>query len=269
MKRFKLFGIDLQNAFGKEGHPLCVPVAPQDMVRIASLIRNNSQSIEDIVLTLDTHPEDHIGHPGWWAGEKAVQFTLVTPADLASGAIRPADPQQAEYAREYLDALKAVMVWPVHCVPGTESHSLVDCIAEAVDAWKTLTGREATKVKKGFNRDTEAFGVFAAEFDNHEIGSDFNWHLLADLLRGELPIVVVGEALSHCLRRSIEQLEEALGNEGHLLPYRKIVLLTDCTSNVPGFEADGADFLARMDKAGLTIGTSDQLEALLEKATAA
>lgn len=267
MGKFKIFGIDLQDEFTKEGHKLCVPGAPEDVTRIAGIITRRARDISDILLTMDSHPVDHIGHPGWWRlrnGDLPAEFTLVTEDMLTSGDIRPADPQQLEYAKEYLHHLKVSMIWNTHCVPGLPGYPLNAHIVNALKVWADTTGLKETVVKKGFNRDTESFGVFAAEFYNHEIGTDFNWHLLSDIIRGGQPVVTVGEARSHCVRRSVEQMVEALG-DGLLFPLKKIVIVSDCMSDVPNFEADGALFLKKMTDKGVTVCTSDELDAVLDR----
>ena len=261
MKQFKIFGIDLQDEFTTAGHKLCVPGAPGDIGRMRTLIENYMASIVDFVLTIDTHPEDHIGHPGWWKlrnGGTPAEFTLVTEEMVLNGDIRPADPQQLDYAKEYLHHLKAVMIWNRHCGIKQDGHAINETIAGLIRTW----GGVPTIVKKGFNRDTEAFGVFAAEHYNHEIGTDFNWHLLADIINGGYPVVVVGEARSHCVRRSLEQMVEALG-DGHLFPLKKIVIVKDCMSDVPGFERDGEDFIKAME-GKVTVCNAADLEAALE-----
>lgn len=263
MRDFVLFGIDLQNAFGEEGNPLCVPGAPEDMERITELVDKHSGNIKDIVLTLDTHEVDHVGHPGWWKlkdGSEPAPFTLVTFDMVENGEIMPKDDLNKEHALDYLAELDSVMIWPVHCVPGTRSYELVDTIHEAVNAWEVSERNKATFVKKGFQKDVEAFGVFQAEYHDGSLGCGFNDQLLANLTYRKLPIVVVGEALSHCVRRSVQQLAVGLAQNSI---DAEIILVRDCMSNVPGFEAQGDVFLEECKNHGIRIGTLDTLTEVL------
>ena len=49
-------------------------------------------------------------------------------------------------------------------------------------------------------------------------------------------IIIVGEALSHCVANTVRDLSV------YIPPYRMIIL-TDCASNVAGFEQLGKDFI--------------------------
>lgn len=263
MRDFVLFGIDLQNAFGEEGNPLCVPGAPEDMARISELIDKHSCNIKDIVLTLDTHEVDHVGHPGWWKrkdGSEPAPFTPVTFDMVENGEITPKDLTNKEHALEYLSALDSVMIWPVHCVPGTRSYELVDIVENAVFDWESSEHNKVTLVKKGFQKDVESFGVFSAEYHDGSLGCGFNDQLLANLTYRNLPIVVVGEALSHCVRRSVQQLAVGLAQNNIDV---EIILVRDCMSNVPGFSEQGDLFLAESADHGIRVCTLDTLEEAL------
>jgi nicotinamidase-related amidase len=263
MKNFKIFGIDIQNAFVKAGEPLCVPGAPEDNVRIKEMIRTLAPFISDIILTVDTHPVDHIGHPGYWMfadGTEVPPFTFITPEMLTEGKIAPRDLTKLGYATRYVSVLGGTMVWPVHCVPGTDSHKLSDEIEVALTNWKAVTGGVPTIVKKGFHKELESFGIFAPEFEAHEdTTADFNDQLVGALLFGGDPIVVVGEASSHCVKRSVEQLVQRIKDYNLGFDLSKIILLKDCMSPVPNFEAVADKFFEDMAEAGLTITTSKDL----------
>ncbi len=265
MTKFKLFGIDLQNSFGKEGNPLCVPGATEDMKRIAKLIDDNIQNIDDIILTIDTHPVDHIGHPGWWKmkdGSEPAPFTFVTPEMIENGDIGPVDENQLAYATRYVTKLGGSMIWPVHCVPGTESYELVKGVKFAVNKWWTESQRIPTIIKKGYQRNTESFGIFEAEYDDGSYGAEFNAHLMDSLYNEDLPIVIVGEASSHCVKRSVEQLLTFL--EDHNVVNTNMILLSDCTSPVPGFEMIAEKFIQDIKSRGVMVCTSSELKGVLE-----
>lgn len=262
--KFKIFGIDFQKAFVCPGEPLCPAGAFEDVVRFSNFITEAADDIADIFLTVDQHPIDHIGHPGWWLTSEGVHpdpFTLVNLQALESGAIRAADPEKQEYAKRYVDPLHGNMIWPVHCVPGTQSYELSNNIVAAVHSWENSgPGRIATMVKKGYHRDLESFGIFEPEYQSHEnILADFNDNLLGNLLFGGLPIVVGGEARSHCVKRSVEQMVHRIQEYNLGFDLKKIVLLADCMSDVTGFEEQGANFLSDMSAAGCTVATAEDV----------
>jgi nicotinamidase-related amidase len=60
-------------------------------------------------------------------------------------------------------------------------------------------------------------------------------------------LLVAGEALSHCVAASVDDLLAHLPAER----LQRTVLLTDCTSPVTGFEAMGQDFLQRARARGV------------------
>lgn len=98
--------------------------------------------------------------------------------------------------------------------------------------------------------------MFAPEYNSKE---HFNETLARQLLNSDLPIVVVGEARSHCVRRSVEQLVQYIREQDIKFDLSKIVLLEDCMSDVVGFEETGRAFFTSMTELGVTITKSIEL----------
>jgi nicotinamidase-related amidase len=76
-------------------------------------------------------------------------------------------------------------------------------------------------------------------------------------------LVVAGEASSHCVRATVEHILE------HLSPptsehFQRVVLVTDCMSPVPGFEAQAQDFLTAAKARGVRLMTSVEAIAFLK-----
>ena len=101
---------------------LPVAGAHADMLRLAQLIRQGSDGLTDITVTLDSHHRLDIAHPTFWQtgdGAAVSPFTQITAESVRAGAYRPRHPHALPRALAYLDALKArdrytLMVWPVH-----------------------------------------------------------------------------------------------------------------------------------------------------------
>ena len=257
LDNFKLFAIDVQNDFITGS--LAVPGAVQDVQNIAQLVDRLGDSINSIFLTADTHPVIHIGHPGYWKdanGQAPAPFTRITREDLASGAFTTADPDKSKYALDYVTALGGTTVWPVHCVNGTVGFAPGLGLVAAILKWRLATSRVLAYAAKGEDPDLEYFGVFAPEYNSKE---HFNETLARQLLNSDLPIVVVGEARSHCVRRSVEQLVQYIREQGIKFDLNKIVLLEDCMSDVVGFEETGRAFFTSMTELGVTITKSTEL----------
>ena len=74
-----LFIIDPQNDF-HVGGTLGVPGAHEDSARIADFIRSNTDAIDGIYVSLDSHHRLHIAHGVFWKnteGEHPPPFTLI------------------------------------------------------------------------------------------------------------------------------------------------------------------------------------------------
>jgi len=82
-------------------------------------------------------------------------------------------------------------------------------------------------------------------------------HRLVRTLEDADLILMAGEALSHCLKFTVEDIADTFDAE-HI---KKMVLLADCASPVAGFEQEGADFIARMTARGMQVATSADFQA--------
>ena len=63
-------------------------------------------------------------------------------------------------------------------------------------------------------------------------------------------IPVCGEALSHCVKYTVNDIIE-------YIPEEKLYILDDCSSPVTGFEEQGKAFLREMEERGANIVSSD------------
>jgi nicotinamidase-related amidase len=269
MNALRLLVIDPQNDFlDIEGAALPVPGANADMARLAGFVDTLGARIDDIVVTLDSHASVGIERTTFWitaSGDAVAAFTAITAADVRSGAHRPRDPALLDASLSYLDALESrsgrtLVVWPVHCVLGTWGHNIHDGLAHSLARWESARLRPCDKVLKGLNPMTEQYSAFRAEVPRaDDVRTQTNTALLDRLAAGDGPLLVAGEALSHCVAASGEDMLAHMG-EARL---RKTIFLTDCMSPVTGFEAQGLQFLAHLQSRGVqTLSTSQVLEAL-------
>lgn len=246
---------------------LPVTGAHDDMLRLAALVRTASAALDEITVTLDSHNRLHIAHPTFWqtgAGGEVAPFTEITARQVRGGEFRPRDPSAADRALAYLDALEArgrytLMVWPVHCEIGSWGQGVHAALRAAYNAWETERLKVVRKVAKGTNLWTEHYSALQAEVpdpaDPHTL---LNQPLLDALGRADL-LLIGGEASSHCVKATTEDIVD------HLPGGRpeRIVLLTDCMSPVGGFDAQHAGFLDRMAARGVRLATSADALALL------
>lgn len=269
MKFVRLLVIDPQNDFMDiGGAALPVPGADADMTRLAGFVDAMQSHIDEIVVTLDSHPGVGIERTTFWAdvaGATVAPFTAVTAADVRAGKYTPRDPSRRGETLAYLDALESgsgrtLVVWPVHCVLGTWGHNIHNALAGSLAAWEVARARNCEKVLKGQHPMTEQYSAFRAEVPRaDDVRTLVNTALLVRLAAGAGPLVVAGEALSHCVAASGEDMLAHLGDTA----LRNTIFLSDCMSPVTGFEADGRQFLARLQASGVrTMPASRALEVL-------
>lgn len=239
---------------------LPVPGAHADMQRVAQWLRRCSAQIDHITITLDAHQVFDIAHPAFWQqadGGAVAPFTAITAAQVRAGAFAPRQPQHLPQALAYLDALEArgrytLMVWPVHCEIGSWGHGMHADILAACGDWQRQQQRAVCHVFKGMHPWTEHYSALQAEVpDPTTPQTCLNQPLLHTLLQARR-LIVAGEASSHCVRATLEHLLEHAP-----APFaRNVVLLTDGTSPVSGFEAQHHDFLQRMQAMGVQLHTT-------------
>lgn len=258
--------IDPQNDFCDiHGASLPVAGADADLHRLAALLRDESADIAALTITLDTHRRLDIAHPGFWQktdGGTVAPFTPITAAQLRAGEFRPRDAAALPRTQAYLEALEArgrytLMVWPVHCELGSWGHNLHGELQAAAVAWQLERQRHAEFVLKGMNPWTEHYSALQAEVpDPADAGTQLN-HALLQRLDDCDELWIAGQASSHCVKATVEDLVE------HLPSRRldKLVLIRDGMSPVTGFEPQAEDFLARMRAQGLRIATTRELSA--------
>src|SRR5687768_10672143 len=102
--------IDPQNDFCEPNGALFVPGAGEDMQRLASFIRSARGQLEEVVVTLDSHPSVAIERPTFWKrgdGGPVAPFTQITYAQAAAGEYAPIDSSLRSKVLAYLQALES------------------------------------------------------------------------------------------------------------------------------------------------------------------
>lgn len=250
-----LFIIDPQIDF-HPGGSLGVPGADGDSARIADFINQNLDRIDEIHVSLDSHHRIHIAHGVFWKnpqGEHPPPFTLIRHDDVVRGDWTPADPGMLQHAKDYTHALEekgrfVLCIWPEHCLIGTPGHAVVPVLNEALQAWVKANMKVVEYVHKGTNCQSEMYSALSAEVPvAGDATTELNHALLARLQQAQ-QVLICGEAKSHCVNYTMRDLlANWTGDPAQL------VLLEDCASAVPGFEAAADAFVADMKAAGCTV----------------
>ncbi|MBI2039425.1 MAG: hypothetical protein HYT22_04110 [Candidatus Niyogibacteria bacterium] len=178
---------------------------------------------------------------------------------------RARNPAYRSRTLDYLEALEADgkfphCIWPPHCLIGTWGHAVEDTLADALRRWEQSQVAAVNYVTKGSSVWTEHFGALKAQVeDPDDPSTQLNAELIRILQDADI-VAVAGEALSHCVKTTVEQVADNIG-DAHV---KKFVLLTDCMSPVPqppggpDFPAIGKQFLVDMQARGMTLMPSDQ-----------
>jgi nicotinamidase-related amidase len=265
--RICLLAVDVQNTFCIPGFELFVggrsgTGAVDDNRRLCEFVYRNVETITQVLPSLDTHDAMQVFHAVWLVDEQGSHpdpYTLVSPEDVETGRWRVNDAvaeglgldpgYAARHLRHYTRALADggkynLTMWPYHAMLGGIGHALVPAVEEALFFHSIARYSQPDFQVKGDKPLTEHYSMLGPEVtegpDGEELGR-FNTELIEKLL-GFDAVVVAGQAKSHCLAWTIDDLlEEERGLA------ERTYLLEDCTSPVvvPGVvdytdEADAA-----------------------------
>ena len=271
--RFKvcLVAVDVQNTFCVPGFELFVggrsgTGAVDDNRRLCEFIYRNLDVISQVAPTMDTHQAMQIFHAAFLVNDKGTHpdpFTLVSVEEVENGAWRfnpglcsslGVDETYGQrhllhYTRKLKEGGKYdLTIWPYHAMLGGIGHAIVSSVEEAVFFHSIARRSQPNFQIKGGNAFTEHYSVLGPEVaegpDGDRIATK-NIQFVEQLLRFDA-IIIAGQAKSHCVAWTIEDLMEDLRVHDATLA-EKVYLLEDCTSPVvvPGV----IDYTDQADKA--------------------
>lgn len=249
--------VDMQNDFCLPGGALFINGAQDDLKRLGNFIIKHSDNLDHIILTLDNHNVIDISHPVFWedqSGNPPPPFTIINVDDVSKGKWKP----RFEKARavEYIHKLEQQgefphTIWPEHCLIGSNGAAVVEDILVPVSSW-ARKGNFYQVVTKGTNPFTEHFGVLKANIPiEGSPETQLNLKLVNTLLSFDT-ILVAGEAKSHCVAETIKQMLPIDGFS------RKLVILSDCMSNIQGFENLALEIFQKAESQGVRFVSSDE-----------
>jgi nicotinamidase-related amidase len=253
--RICLLAVDVQNTF-------CVPEfelfvagrsgtgAVDDNRRLCEFVYRNLGSITQIVPSLDTHHAMQVFHAIWLVDERGnhpAPYTLVSAADVEAGRWRAnpavatalgidvdyAQRHLAHYARRLAEGGKYdLTIWPYHAMLGGIGHALASAVEEAMFFHSIARQSQPDFQVKGDNPLTEHYSMLGPEVTEGPDGGSLGRRnsALVDKLLGFDVVVVAGQAKSHCLAWTIDDLLEDDDVRQRLAP--RTYLLEDCTSPV-------------------------------------
>jgi nicotinamidase-related amidase len=260
--------IDMQVDFCHTSGSLFVPGSDEDIRRTIEFIYRHAERITNITCSLDSHLPHQIFHPAWWADEQGnhpAPFTMISYGDIKLGKWRPlvAPVQSTNYVRQLEEqAKKTLTIWPYHVMIGSMGNALDPELFTAV-LWHSLARKtQPTWLTKGTVPLTEHYSIIQPEVPvpNHPMGGKNKQFL--DTLAEADAIIVAGEAESHCVLETVEDLVEDFARRPDAL--KKIYFLRDCTSPVVhpdvDFHAIAQARFAEFEKQGVNfINSTDAL----------
>ncbi|GAH12928.1 unnamed protein product, partial [marine sediment metagenome] len=189
-------------------------------------------------------------------------FTIITADDIRNGVWKTFAPRYNAQMLKYVETLEAqgnfpLCIWPSHCLIGTAGNNVYPALADALQRWSRSKADNVHYVSKGSNVFTEHYGAIEAEVpDPSDPTTQINTPLV-DALQKADTILVAGEAGSHCLKTTVEQIADKFGDDSYI---KKLVLLTDATSPVihPAidFPAIQQQFIDDMVGRGMRVSTT-------------
>lgn len=259
--KIELLVIDPQNDFCHQKGALSVPGGEQDMQRLSNMVIRLKDKLDDIHVTLDSHHFVDIGHPIFWTnsqGQHPDPFTIISADDVKNGVWRTTNPQFQKRSTEYVEALASngrypLCIWPYHCLIGSWGYQVFEPLFEAFINWEQDFAM-VDYVTKGSNFWTEHYSAVQADVpDPQDADTQINMKLIRTLEEADI-ILLAGEARSHCLANTVIDIADNFGEEN----IKKMILLEDATSDVPGFEDLGEQFVKDMKARGMQISTTTE-----------
>ena len=269
--RLGLLLVDIQNTFCIPDFELFVAGrsgtgAVDDNRRLCEFIYRNLGRITQVFPSLDTHHAMQVFHAIWLVDEEGnppPPYSLISPEDVEAGRWRVNEPVaealgiDTDYAARHLEHYTRQLaeggkydltVWPYHAMLGGIGHALVSAIEEAVFFHGVTRYSRPEFQVKGDKPLTEHYSMLGPEVkegpDGERLG-ETNTALVETLLEFDA-VVVAGQAKSHCLAWTIDDLLEDEGVRERELAERTY-LLEDCTS--PVVVPDAVDYTDEADAA--------------------
>jgi nicotinamidase-related amidase len=238
--------------------------AIEDSQRLAEFVHRNLRRITNVTTTMDTHFAYQIFFPSFWLDREDRPLgphREIKGDEVAAGDVRP-NPAVARWlcggnypwllkqVRFYCAELEKagkykLYLWPPHCLLGGDGHALVGLLHEARMFHAFARGAQSWVEVKGGHPLTENYSVLRPEVLLRHDGQPLaqrNTLFLKTLLSSDA-VVIAGQAASHCVKSSIDDLLGEIVAQDPALA-RKVYILTDCMSAVTvpdgkgGFAAD-------------------------------
>jgi nicotinamidase-related amidase len=245
MKTTNLLIIDPQRDFCNQNGSLYVKGSENDMNRLGEFISKNKMKIAKIFVSMDTHNYFQIFHPLFWKnknGEHPSPFTVITSKDIEDKKWEVTNKFYEEDSLFYLKRLEyegktKLIIWPYHCIVGTEGHLIEEVLNSALADWTLSKEAPIEYILKGKNIITEQYSMLKAEIvDVNDESTKVNVDFIRKISLGDNPVLfIAGEALDYCVYNSVKDIKWHLG-----VGTKKVdlVMFEDCMSAIDPVSVD-------------------------------
>jgi nicotinamidase-related amidase len=125
---------------------------------------------------------------------------------------------------------------------------------DALTEWETRFAF-VDYVTKGSNILTEHYSAVQADVpDASDASTQINTRLIQTLENADV-VLIAGEARTHCLANTVRDVANNFGDDSFV---SKLVLLTDASSDIPGFESHAQNFMNEMAGRGMQTTTTTE-----------
>jgi nicotinamidase/pyrazinamidase len=266
--------IDPQKGFCDPNEAMFVRGSVEDTQRLADFIDTKGEEIDNILVSRDKHPKKppfHISQARYWVDARGNHPPAYTKLSLQGLDIIGSDgrrytPANEVFLRntnagigaiEYLFQLRRKgrthTIWPDHCVEGTESEEIVEVLQAALDRWESKTKLRYRTIVKGESNFVEFYSAFRAEvIDPMDNRTKLNASIIDYYISDAVEVLWSGQALSHCLRDSIEDAFAAVQGRPNW------TVFMDTTSSIAGYEQEVESFITDYSQLGIKFGTTKE-----------
>ncbi|MFN2415913.1 MAG: hypothetical protein ABR603_12275, partial [Pyrinomonadaceae bacterium] len=178
---------------------------------------------------------------------------------VEQGVWTPTVPGMYRRALDYVRRLEQngryeLTVWPPHCLIGSPGHAVFPPLFAAFNEWEARFAF-VDYVTKGSNILTEHYSAVQADVpDASDVSTQINTRLVQTLEQADT-VAIAGEARTHCLANTVRDIANAFGDDSFV---SKLVLLTDASSDIPGFEPHAQAFMSEMAGRGMQLSTTTE-----------
>jgi len=264
-KKLVLFLVDPQCDYLEDGGSMPIINAAADGTRIADMIMTHLSDIHEIYVSLNSRHRTHISNPISWVcstGEAPEPYTIISKADVLARKYRARVPTLQRSYLEYVAALEALgrdalVLWPDHCLMGTEGVAVIPEINDALQEWASHNMTTVEYIIKGTNCGTEMYSALSAEVPSSADPSTQLDHEMVARLATADRVLVAGLPLTHAVKHTLGDMLRAWRKPNpNPDKTNSIYLLQDCSSALPGEEMQEDLFLQQIGESGVTLATS-------------